>query len=162
MKFWYLFLFALLSMAIVSCQKSNDVSKIPQISLLYFGAGDGTDSVTVNKDTAFLVFTITDGDGDLGNDQSGTVYDIYIKDNRFGNYVGYFFPDFDKSIEDPKKGLTGTCQFDFTPDLISPRTRVDTANKPITRDTTSFEFYIVDRAGHQSNHQTTGPIFMHP
>ena len=91
----------LLSVVVFSCNKTNDVSKIPQISLLYFGAGDGTDSMVVNIDTAFLQFSLVDGDADIGNDPNGTQNDIFIKDFRFDTgYVGYHFPAIDQSIED--------------------------------------------------------------
>lgn len=158
MKIRYLIYFIIISLAIASCQKSNDVSKIPQISLMYFGP----DSIIVNVDTAFLQFSITDGDADLGNDPTGAQKDIYIKDFRTGydtGFAGYFFPAIDKSIEDPKKGIQGICLFMFTSYILSPRT--DSVHLKYG-DTTHFEFYIMDRAGHQSNHITTKNIIMRP
>ncbi len=157
MNIRYLFVFALIAMAAFSCQKPNEMSNIPQISLSYFVAPNGSNAVRIGMDTAVLSFTIADGDADLGRDQSGTDYDIYIRDLRSGDFLGYFFPEFDKSIENPKKGIVGHCEFLFSPDLLIPRS--DTIH--IQNDTTSFEFYIVDRAGHESNHLFTPQIIMY-
>ncbi len=106
-----------------------------------------------------MEFSFTDGDADLGNDPTGSQKDIYIKDARYDTFTGYFFPSIDRSIENPKKGMQGTCDFFFTPDILKSRT--DT-NHVLNGDTTHFEFYIVDRAGHQSNHQVTRTIIMRP
>ena len=160
MKIRHVAYLLLSSVAVFSCTKSNDVSKIPQISLLYFGSGEGTDSMVLNIDTAFLEFSLVDGDGDIGNDPNGPNNDIFIKDFRYDTgYVGYHFPAVDQSIENSKKGIQGKCLFEFTPDLIT--TRPDSIHQA-TGDTTHYEVYIVDRAGHQSNHIVTGPIIMRP
>ncbi len=160
MKIRHVAYLLLASVAVFSCTKSNDVSKIPQISLLYFGSGEGTDSMVLNIDTAFLEFSLVDGDGDIGNDPNGPNNDIFIKDFRYDTgYVGYHFPAVDQSIENSKKGIQGKCLFEFTPDLIT--TRPDSIHQA-TGDTTHYEVYIVDRAGHQSNHIVTGPIIMRP
>lgn len=155
MKIRYLFYMLLVSLAFASCQK-NTVSKIPQISLLYFGP----DSIILNIDTAYLQFSIVDGDADLGNDPNGSQKDIYIKDFRFDTgYAGYFFPAIDQTIEDPKKGIEGKCLFLFTPDILTSRT--DSAHIKYG-DTTHFAFYIVDRAGHHSDTIITKNIIMRP
>ncbi len=159
MKIRYVFYLSLIAVAVFSCQKSSDVSKIPQIGLIYFGSTQGADSIIQNIDTGLLQFSIVDGDADLGNSATGTQKDIYIKDSRYDTgYVGYFFPTIDQSIEDPKKGIQGICTFVFTPDMLSMR--YDSLHK--AGDTVSLELYIVDRAGHQSNHIVTGKIYIRP
>ncbi len=143
----------LLSFLASSCQKGK-FSKIPQIELKYFGP----EVVKVNKDTCFLQFSLRDGDADLGNAQNNVKYDIYVRDFRFDTgYAGYYFPNFDHSIEDKNKGLTGTCTFMFTQYMLLPRT--DSIHVA-TGDTTHFEVYIVDRAGHESNHIITSQVIM--
>jgi hypothetical protein len=161
MKIRYLACLLLISMAVFSCQKTNNVSKIPHIGLLYFGSGEGTDSIIVGYDTAFLQFSIVDGDADLGNDPNGSQKDIYVKDFRYDTgFAGYFFPGIDQSIEDPKKGIQGTCTFEFIPPVdLTPR--ADSLHMAVG-DTTHLEVYIVDRAGHQSNHIVTGSIIIRP
>ena len=155
----YLLLFAFAGLAMVSCKKTNDMSKIPNVTLTAFISGNGSDKVLVNIDTAFLLFDFTDGDADIGTDP-GSTSDIYIKDLRGGDFNGYSFPaDIDRSIEDPKKGIKGSVVFQFTPDVLTMRD--DSLHNATKRDTTSFEFYIVDRAGHESNHITTPPIIIY-
>jgi hypothetical protein len=142
----------LIALAIVagfaSCTKNN-VSKIPHIALKSFGPQQ-----IRTIDTAVLTFSLVDGDADLGADDGK---DIFVKDRRFESigFVPYTFPAIVDDIKDPKKGLEGECIFAF-PALIYPRT--DTAHAH--SDTTSFEVYIVDRAGNKSNIITTPDIIV--
>ena len=143
-----------------SCGKKT-VSKVPIVGLIYFGPQtplpQAPNSVRANHDTCTLEFSLSDGDADLGVIQPGQ-RDIYIKDFRYDTgFVGYLFPsDLDFSIEDPKKGLTGTCIFYFPPFLLTPR--IDSLHP--TSDTTHMAFYIVDRAGNHSDTVNTGNIIM--
>jgi hypothetical protein len=143
----------ILLIAFSACQK-NTVSKIPHISLTAFAPSD---SMKVNIDTAYLLFTLTDGDGDLGND---TVSVIHWKDSRFDTmgFIKTDFPYIDPSIEDPKKGLEGTCLFFPVP---QPVPRLDSVHMA-QGDTFFYEFYITDRAGNESNHIITHPLIVRP
>ncbi len=158
MKIRSVFYFFILVIIFTSCQKNN-LSNVPYISLKYFGY----DTIRIKYDTLFLDFLLTDGDGDLGNDPNSNPkkYDIYIKDFRFDTgYAGYYFPQIDKSIEIPSKGISGSCLFEFySPDILNLRT--DSIHTKFG-DTTHFEFYIMDRAGHQSNHLITPTVYMIP
>jgi len=158
MKMRYLIYFVVISFAIASCNKNN-LSNIPQISLIYFGTSTSTDSFILNIDTPFLRFNIQDGNGNLGNDPTGSQRDIYIHDYRFDTFAGYFFPPFDQSIENPKNGITGTCTFIFLPAILTART--DSIHQKYG-DTTHFALYIVDKAGHHSDTIYTKPIIMRP
>ena len=148
--------FALLGFSFLvlsSCEK-NTLSKIPQIKL----EGFGPEIRTVGKDTTTIYFSLTDGDADLGVGIKAGQYDIFINDKRFDTgFTGYYFPTITNEIKDPKKGLSGTCYFFFTPDLLLPRT--DSIHLALG-DTTHFELYIVDQAGNKSNHITTGNVYM--
>jgi hypothetical protein len=160
MKTGRIFILATLLLGMSACQK-NDLPKLPNISLNYFGSNLGYNYVGLTKDTLYLVFSFTDGDADFGNDPNGTKYDIYIKDARFDTgYVGYFFPDIDKSIEDPNKGIAGQCTMIFyAPKLLNARPDSIHAN---FADTTRFEIYVTDRDGNKSNHIVTDPIYLLP
>lgn len=146
--------FVLLSfLAFASCEKSNNVSKIPHISLIAFVP----DSMHVNVDTCIIEFGLVDGDGDLGNDSNSA---IYLKDSRFEaqGFIKNQFPVIDPNIEDPKKGLEGTCI--FTP-MEPPTPRLDSIHMA-TGDTLTYELYIKDRAGNESNHIITHPLIIRP
>lgn len=140
----------------LSCQK-NTVSNVPYISLKYFGPN----IFKISTDTLLMEFAFTDGDADLGNDTNKAKYDIYIKDFRFDTgFVGYYFPEINKTIEDPKKGISGLCLFIFySPNILNLR---PDSNHVKFGDTTRFEFYIKDRAGNTSNHINTPVIIMKP
>lgn len=148
-------LLLILATCFAACEK-NTAPKIPQISLLYVAPDD---SMKVNIDTSYIVFSLADGDGDIGNN---AVSGVYLKDSRYDSigFVRSPFPDIDQSIEDPKKGLEGTCLFIPVPQP-EPRPRKDTAGNYI-RDTLSYELYIMDRAGNESNHIVTHPIIVVP
>jgi hypothetical protein len=121
------------------------------------------DSINVNKtpieDTAVLIMLLQDGDGDIGQKKTGTgPFDIYIKDFRYDTgFAGYYFPDIDPKIKNPKYGINGTYTFHFTRYLLLPRT--DSIHV-LNGDTTHFEVYIKDIAGNESNHITTPQIII--
>ena len=111
------------------------------------------------KDTVYIQFHLQDGDADLGNDPNSTNYDLFIKDSRYDTFQGYFFPPIASQVEDPKKGIEGTCIFQMLGALIIPRQ--DSVHIK-QGDTTSYELYIKDRAGHESNHITTPKLYIKP
>ena len=76
----YTALILLAGILFFGCTK-NTVSKIPQISLIAFMP---LDTMTVNIDTVYLSFNLTDGDGDIGNDTtSGIFYEDTCATLRF-------------------------------------------------------------------------------
>ena len=158
MNFRALGFILLVSVFFLACDK-NTVSKIPHIGLIAFQPND---SMTVTVDTAIIEFSIVDGDGDIGyaNPSPGDTSEIYFKDSRFDSlgYVANPFPAIDVTIEDPKKGLQGTCIFYPIPQPVPRGDSLHTA----TGDTLFYEFYIVDRAKHQSNHIVTHSFIVRP
>jgi hypothetical protein len=127
-----------------SCEK-NTMSKVPHISLVQFVPKD---SMRVNIDSAWIVFSFTDGDADIAND---TVSGVWVRDSRYESFLRYNFPEVDGAIEDPKKGLSGTVYY-F--DLPIPRYPEG--------DTLFYELYVTDRAGNASNHIQTNSFLLRP
>lgn len=145
--------FFLLFVAIVPACRKDTVSKIPHIALTEFLP---VDSMIVGVDTVLIVFNFQDGDGDISND---TGSGIYLKDMRFDTapFIRTPFPKITPAtIEDPTKGLTGTCTFYPDP----PTQRLDSLHS--ISDTLVYQLYITDRAGHKSNVLTTRPLIMKP
>lgn len=155
MRSWSI-VFLLGSILLASCQK-NTMSKIPHIALTYAGP----DSIRANYDTAFIMFNFTDGDADLGNDTAKSC--VFVKDKRYdttgATFTKYNFPDIDPNIEDPKKGITGNGVILLLSPPLVPRS--DSFHM-VKGDTTSYEMYITDRAGNESNHITTRQIIVRP
>jgi hypothetical protein len=136
MKLRYIVFALVLGFALSSCEK-NKVSKIPNITLENFGP-----LLIQNRDTLFLQFSLKDGDADIGTNRNEG--EIFIKDARFPDFAPDYFPLIEMEIEDPDKGIFGSCIYMFTPDKLNPRT-------PSVPDTTYFLLYIKDRAGHHSD-----------
>lgn len=135
-----------LAALMVGCSK-NDMPKEP---LIKFRTLNWYPNPDVSRDSIILVFEFQDGDADL--DATGKKASIFVRDARFDStgFTGYAFPEFDSSIKDPKKGLTGTCDF------YIDRSMPGVPNQP--GDSAKFELYIVDDAGHPSNRITTNSI----
>ena len=129
------------------------MSKIPHISLVAFFPGD----TIKNGDTCYVEFKFTDGDGDISNDTNSAVF---ARDTRFDTgFQKNLFPAITPAtIEDPKNGLSGTVLFMPIPIAVL---RADSLHQA-TGDTLSYEIYITDRAGHQSNHITTSRVIITP
>jgi len=137
------------SVFFLACSKGA-VSKIPHIALM--ALYPLTDSMKVNTDTAYIEFSLADGDGDIGYNSptTGDTSQIYLKDSRFDSagFVPTQFPAIDVTIEDPKKGLEGTCIFFPVP---QPAPRTDSLHQATGHDTLTYQLYITDRAGHHSD-----------
>jgi len=145
-------LIVLLVVLMSSCSK-NTTSNIPFISTLSMYP----DSVKAGyfEDTVFISFHFKDGDADLGNDPSGTNYDIYTIDSRDGSITGYFFPSINPSVEDASKGIEGNCLLKLQAALIVP---IDTTKQ---RDTLHYSIFIQDKALHHSDTLVTPNIYIH-
>jgi hypothetical protein len=105
-------------------------------------------------DSAKLYLTFTDGDGDLGLAQSDTGYDFFITyyELRKGVWTvvnlpapfSYRMPITNKSGK--KKAQQGEIIINVTPYYYNPFSKYDTIR---------YEFYIKDKALHESNHEFT-------
>lgn len=151
-------LFFIMLFAFTACKKHSSISSVPSIAFVSMTP----DSIKQGsgEDTVYINFRLTDGDADLGNrDPASADYDIYIKDSRNDTFQGYFFPEIAQAVEDPAKGVTGTCVFKLLGALVY--CRQDSLHLA-TGDTTHFELYIKDRAGNNSNHITTPDLRILP
>lgn len=151
------FLFLALLAAFSSCKNNNSMSNIPSISLISMTP----DSIKqgASEDTVYIKFGLEDGDADLGHDVSSTDKDIYIRDNHTDSFTGYNFPEIAQGILDPSKGITGACTFKMLGALIY--VRQDSIHL-LNGDTVSYELYIKDKAGNNSNHITTPNLYIRP
>ena len=153
--------FCLVSVFFFAACNKNKASKTPEISLINMTP----DSILQGspEDTLFINFQLKDGDADLGVDQIAQVdpsqqkYDIYVRDARNDTFTGYYFPEIDKEVLDPKKGIEGVCALTINGAFIYTR---DDSLHQATGDTTHFELYIKDKAGNESNRITTGNLYI--
>ncbi len=113
------------------------------------------------KDTIFITFSFTDGDGDIG-DQEGNLQ-LFIRDSRDGFLDDFgipFIPELGAS-----NGLKGemtvrifsSCCI-FPPEIFLLGCEDEWNQMPY--DMLTYDIYIKDRAGNQSNTITTTPIYI--
>ena len=153
-----IFLFLLLSFVVYSCKKKVAAPSVPVLELVTYSP-DSLRSGDPSTQIALQMY-VKDGDGDLGNNPDQTqIYDLYIKDARVDSFVGYFFPAIDDEIKNQDGGLEGEILFQLRGDFIF--TRDDTIHTTYG-DTTTLEIYIKDMAGNESNHVTTGAVYIRP
>lgn len=111
------------------------------------------------EDSLFVYFTFEDGDGDLGRTQDDDENNVFFIDTRTGTQDNSFGIPFIPQ-QGSSNGIEGTveillfstcCIYDQGPDPCTP-------NPQQPYDEVSYEIYIVDRAGNESNRITTPPI----
>ena len=157
MKLWLPLVAAMaLIMALPACKKAgSNNSEIPHINFLALQP----DSVRPGslKDTLYLSFDFTDGNGDLGNDPASGNYDVFLKDSRDTAFpiMRYFFPPIPDDARDPIEGLRG--QGVITIRGVTIPIRTDTLHA-LHGDTLTLDMWIKDQAGHSSDTITTTPI----
>lgn len=134
-----------LSLSLTSCLKKETASPIPLIEFKDFQA---------NKDTATLILSFTDGDGDIGLTQNDTVapnnYNCFITyiEKQKGVWVKRQLPfDFNYRIpiintSSKKKTIKGEIRIAIKPFYYDPFSKFDTIK---------YEIYIVDKALNKSN-----------
>ena len=155
-----LFLLILVGIQWQSCTSNPGFGDVPEIEFLSFSK-DTMEQNSLNTDSVFLKITFTDGDGNLGTGASNVTENIVITDNRNGDVFDRFkVPD----IEDvgAQNGIEGTitlklfttcCTFpaqDSIPPCFSP---IQYPTNEIT-----FDIYMVDDDGNQSNTVTTSSL----
>lgn len=142
---------SLLLLAACSSSKNNK-GTVPRITF----EGLSADSVQmVVGEGLVLSFGFVDGDGDLVVKRTSGKKDIYLKDSRDSSYnLSFYFPANTVQYANTKTGISGICNVEISASLLKLR-----PDHP-TRDTLEYEYYIVDKAGNESNHLKTGPIYL--
>ena len=112
-----------------------------------------------NTDSIRVTFSFTDGDGDLGDNDS---LNIFIRDNR-DQFIAsqYRLPELPK--EGASRGVRGEITVTiYTTCCIFPDGTPPCESSEIHPvDTLRYEIFIEDRAGHVSNTISTDPIYIH-
>ncbi|MBS1771863.1 MAG: hypothetical protein JST82_03315 [Bacteroidetes bacterium] len=107
------------------------------------------------KDTVFISFDITDGDGDLGVGLSDR--DIYLIDSRSSQPWQLNLPDIPSDSYNPEIGISATCVIKL--DAVKfLNMRPDHPNG----DTLKYKICVKDKAGHVSDTIQTPPIYITP
>ena len=148
-----------------SCRKIKSISEIPKIVFKSFTLRDTIDILGNKGKIGELVFTFEDGDGDIGllpQSDSTTIDTVNLFFTLYEKLDGEFLKvDLETPINyripfiemvGQNKTLKGEIQVDFFYIKIFL----------IKYDTIKYEFYIIDRALHKSNFETTPEIPLTP
>ena len=146
----------------LSCQKIESLPEIPSISFKSFILIDTTDALGNEGKIGELTFDFEDGDGDIGLTQPDSLsvdssnFNLFF--TLFSKTDGEFIEVSENDLETPlnyripyikkegqNKALKGEIQIDFIYLLFE-------------YDTIKYSFFIVDRALHKSNIETTPEI----
>ena len=150
-----LILFAFGIFIFSSCKKKEKYPVEPEISYKQFDK--------FGADSAHIIISFTDGDGDIGLTQSDTVepylFNFYTKyfQKKNGVFVEKVLPiplNYRIPILNTRSkphSLSGDIQITFLKPYYFPTT---------TKDTIQYEIYIKDRSLHESNHITTDEIIV--
>ncbi|HMQ08163.1 MAG TPA: hypothetical protein PKC30_12745 [Saprospiraceae bacterium] len=141
-----------------SCVKAPDFPLEPEIDFVGFSKSTMNQG-GLNNDSTFMTISFQDGDGDIGHPANSTMRSLFIIDKRTGNIYNQF-----KVPEIPEQGVGNGVRGEITvlmyttccifPDLIPPCS----APSQFPTNDLSFEVYLVDRAGNESNRINTGII----
>lgn len=112
------------------------------------------------NDTTFVTFSFTDGDGDVGDQDSLQLFVVDSRNDFINDFRIPFVPELGASNgikgEISVRLFTSCCI--FPPDLFLDGCNDVYSEMPY--DELTYDIYIKDRAGNQSNIITTDPVFI--
>ncbi|HRG28042.1 MAG TPA: hypothetical protein PLJ00_09130 [Chitinophagales bacterium] len=141
----YSFLILIIIFFVASCVKPPDYPIEPRIEFVSMNANTFDE---LDEDSLSVVIYFEDGDGDLGSDDS---VNMYWEDSRVPGYqVPFKIPMI--AIQGNSKAISGTIT------TFYPISFCINDDDPI--DSFYYKIFIVDRAGHESNVDSTDMIFL--
>jgi hypothetical protein len=154
-------LLLILAFGVFSCVQPPNYSNVPEIEFVQFNQDSITQGLAQNvNDTLEVTFSFTDGDGDIGDETEAI--DVFLIDSRdnFPNPIKLpVIPNIgtengisgEITVRIPNKPSNICCTY---PDGSPPCT----INNEFPVDTFSYQIYMVDRAGNESNRIQTDQI----
>ncbi len=143
---------------ILSCTKPPDYPLEPVIAFKSLSR-TSLPQGSLLQDSLLLTITFTDGDGDIGSEE--TQFAIFAKDLRTGfESISYSIPFVPE--QGAGNGISGEISFPiYTSCCIHPVTnQICMPFMDFPQDTLVYEIYIIDRAENVSNVITSDPIYL--
>ena len=140
---------------ITACLRPPDFPIEPEIEFISFSKSTLVQGFF--NDTTVVVFSFTDGDGDLGSD---TVQNVFIEDNRTGFEVEFTIPTIPS--QGNNNGISGEISIEIYSDccILPDNPFPCQPSTTFPTDTLTYDIYIIDQAGNQSNTITTSPLVL--
>ena len=148
----------------LSCKKIESLPEIPSISFNSFILKDTTDVLGNEGKIGELIFDFEDGDGDIGLTQpdslsvDSTNFNLFF--TLFGKIDGEFIEVSENDLETPLNYRIPYIEKEGQNKAIKGEIQVDFIYLLFEYDTIKYSFFIVDRALHKSNVETTPEIAM--
>jgi hypothetical protein len=139
------FLILMLTLLVASCVKPPDYPIEPRIE--FRGMNQNTFD-ELDEDSLSVVIYFEDGDGDLGSEDS---VNMFWEDSRVPGYQVPFKIPFIE-VQGNSKAISGTIT------TFYPISFCINDDDPV--DSFYYKIFIVDRAGHESNVDSTDMIFL--
>ncbi|MEM6320568.1 MAG: hypothetical protein AAF960_23065 [Bacteroidota bacterium] len=148
---------ALAALLAFSCSNPPDYPIEPVIEFISLSKPSMQQGRNPNTDSTLLTISFTDGDGDIGSDDSIAVFLVDMRDDF--QQPGFRIPFVGQ--QGVGKGISGEiyialptscCYYE---DGRSPCEQV-----PGATDELGYELWITDRAGNESNHIDVAPIIL--
>lgn len=139
--------------SVTSCINAPNFSDVPAIEFISF-SNTLMNQAPLNSDTTVVTLKFTDGDGDIGFGSNKTGENIFVIDNR----TGEFYDRFRVPAIPPQganNGVSGTINMVLlnTCCVFPPQDSIPACESPSQFPTNelTFTIYMEDRAGNKSN-----------
>ena len=148
----------------LSCQKIESLPEIPSILFKSFILIDTTDALGNEGKVGELIFDFEDGDGDIGLTQpdslsaDSTNFNLFF--TMFSKIDGEFIEVSENDLEAPLNYRIPYIKKEGQNKALKGEIQVDFIYIMFVYDTFKYSFFIVDRAFHKSNVETTPEIAM--
>jgi len=147
-------------MLVVGCINSPNYSDVPTIEFVAFSNLNMSQS-PLNSDTTIVTLDFTDGDGDIGFGLDTQGENIFVIDNRTGDFYDRFrVPAIPP--QGANNGVSGTINMVLlnTCCVFPPQDSIPNCESPsqYPDNELSFTIYMTDRAGNKSNEIVTPAI----
>lgn len=148
----------------LSCKKIESLPEIPSISFKSFILIDTIDALGNEGKIGELTFDFEDGDGDIGLTQpdslsaDSTNFNLFF--TLFGKTNGEFIEVSENDLETPLNYRIPYIEKEGQNKALKGEIQVDFIYLLFEYDTIKYSFFIVDRALHKSNVETTPEIAM--
>lgn len=157
----YFFPALVLASMMSACVQPPDYSNIPEIEFIRFNQDSIKQGNSLNApDTLEIIFSFTDGDGDLGSDDDSI--DVFFTDSRDEFETPFKLPVIPNigtengisgeiTVRVPNQPFNICCTYpDNSPPCVP--------NPQFEVDTFSYNIFLRDRAGNMSNRIQTSPV----
>lgn len=146
--------------AIESCVNSPDFGPVPTLEYVSM-TNLSMNQSPLNSDTTIVSLSFTDGDGDIGFSMETSGENIFVVDNRTGEFYDRFrIPAIPE--QGANNGVSGTINMVLlnTCCVFPPQDSIPACESPsqYPDNQLTFTVYMKDRAGNLSNEVVTPPI----